>query len=95
LLSHFYPRPDLVICLDAPAEVLFARKSEGSVEILARRRQELLRLRSVVPDFTVVDATQPVEQVIAQTAEAIRAYLVKRAQPGGQCLAEKPTRTVR
>lgn len=91
LLSRFYPRPHLVICLDAPAEVLFARKSEGTVEILARRRLELLSLCDVLPAFQVVDATQPVEQVIAQTAETIRAFIAAQPKSGQQRLVKKPS----
>jgi hypothetical protein len=41
MLEHVYPKPDLVIYLDAPAEVLFARKGEGTIEALERRRHEL------------------------------------------------------
>ena len=33
-LDRWYPRPDLVIFLDAPAEVLFARKHEGTIPLL-------------------------------------------------------------
>lgn len=32
LLERFYPRPDLVIYLDAPAAVFLARKGEGTVD---------------------------------------------------------------
>lgn len=63
LLEHFYPRPDLVICLDAPAEVLFQRKQEGTLELRARRRQEYLQLSSTVKHFTIVDVTQPEDEV--------------------------------
>ncbi len=41
MLQHLYPRPDLMIYLDAPAEVLLARKGEGSAEVLEERRRAL------------------------------------------------------
>jgi thymidylate kinase len=66
------PRPDLVIYLDAPAEVLLARKGEGSLEVLERRRGDYLALRGVVPRFAVVDATQPLDAVVAEVAALIR-----------------------
>ncbi len=69
ILKHFYPRPELVIFLDAPPEVLFARKGEGTLELLEHRRQEYLRLREAVPCFVTVDASQPqaaVAQAVAQ-----------------------------
>lgn len=64
MLKRFYPKPDLVIYLDAPAAVLYARKGEGSVEALERRRQDYLQLRNLVEHYAVVDAAQPQEQVV-------------------------------
>jgi len=63
MLNRVYPKPDLVIYLDAPAEVLFVRKGEGTIEALERRRQEYMALHEVVKHFAVVDATQPAERV--------------------------------
>jgi thymidylate kinase len=82
LLRHLYPKPDLVICLDAPADVLFARKGEASVEWLANRRKEYLRMREVVPHFAAVDASASLEQVTADVAEAISSFERRRARPG-------------
>ena len=71
VLKHFYPRPDLVLCLDAPAEVLFARKAEGTVAALEERRQEYLQLRDLVKNFVIIDATQPLDQVFNQVTTQI------------------------
>ena len=68
LLDRFYPRPDLLICLDAAPEILFARKGEGTPALLESRRQEYLQLEDVVPCFIRVDAGQPVEEVTRQAA---------------------------
>lgn len=75
LLRRFYPRPDMVICLDAPAEVLHARKLEQSVETLERRRRDYLALAGVAPDFTVVDATRPIPVVINEITALIQGRL--------------------
>jgi len=72
MLTHAFPKPALVICLDAPARVLFSRKREQSTEWLDRRRQEYLRLGEVFPAFTVVDADRPVDAVVTDVAETIR-----------------------
>lgn len=72
MLEHVYPKPDLVICLDAPGRVLFARKGEGTAEWLDRRREEYRALADVVPAFVVVDADQPLETVVREVAQAIR-----------------------
>ena len=71
VLGRFYPRPDIVVYLDAPGEVLLARKGEGSVEALERRRDEYRSIAPLVPAFVEVDATRPVDDVVAQVASAI------------------------
>jgi len=74
LLAKTYPYPDLVIYLDAPAEILFARKGEASVEYLEARRQAFLRQGQHVPNFVTINATQPLERVYAQVFDHIHAF---------------------
>ena len=72
VLLRLYPKPDLVILLDAPAEVVFARKGEGTVEWLAERRQGYLRaIEGPWRSTAVVDATQPVDEVVTACVELI------------------------
>jgi thymidylate kinase len=71
MLSYLYPKPDLVIYLDAPAHVLLARKGEGTLESLARRRHDYLRMRDLVPHFSVVDATKPLDEVAGTVSTLI------------------------
>ena len=49
LLRHVYPKPDQLVLLDAPAEVLYERKPEGSLDALRARRQEYLDLADRLP----------------------------------------------
>ncbi|MBW3600913.1 MAG: hypothetical protein KY475_27060 [Planctomycetes bacterium] len=79
-LARFYPQPDLTILLDAPPEVLFARKSEGTLELLERRRQEYLRLRDILAPFQVIDASQPEELVWSEVVRHVSAFY--RARTG-------------
>lgn len=74
MLQHAYPKPDLVVCLDAPAEVLFARKPEASVAWLRDRREQYLALADVVPAFVVVDADRPLDVVLADVVDTIRTH---------------------
>jgi thymidylate kinase len=74
LLAHCFPKPDLVICLDASGETLFARKGEGTIELLERRRRDYLEMRHVVKDFSVVDASQEMDTVVQQVAACILDY---------------------
>ena len=63
LLSAAAPKPSLVVCLDAPGEVLFARKGEHSPAILEQQRQHYLGLQKYLPQMVVVDATREADQV--------------------------------
>lgn len=81
LLDRIYPRPDLVVVLDAPADILFARKGEGTPERLERRRQEYLRLRHEARlQSTVIDATQSPERVLADALAWVTAAVRERAR---------------
>lgn len=72
-LERAHPKPDLVILLDAPAEVLWARKQEGTFEAVARRREEYLHMGDVFEDFAIVDATRPQDVVVREISELILA----------------------
>jgi thymidylate kinase len=63
LLSAAAPRPDLVVFLDAPGELLYERKGEHSPAVLEQQRQHYLGLREHIPQMVVVDATRDAEQV--------------------------------
>lgn len=81
LLEHCYPRPDLIIYLDAPAEVLFARKGEKTLEELERRRKAFLQLACKEKNFVRVDATRPFEVVYADASNLMEhAYRNKQAR---------------
>jgi thymidylate kinase len=70
-LARLYPKPDLVVFLDAPAEVLYARKGEKTTQDLARRREEYLALGRATPNFAIVDAAQPADEVARQVTELL------------------------
>jgi thymidylate kinase len=63
LLSAAAPKPDLVVYLDAPGEVLYARKGEHSPAILEQQRQHYLSLQPHLPQMVVVDATHDADEV--------------------------------
>jgi thymidylate kinase len=91
MLRTLYPRPDLVVVLDAPAEVLLRRKGEDTLESLERRRQEYLALRDVLPDVVVVDATTPLDAVVSTVTDAVTDRLGRGAStPAGQAAPADP-----
>jgi thymidylate kinase len=74
MLRKIYPKPDFVIFLDAPSEVLFARKPEGTLEARERRRQEYVELRHAVNSYAVVDVSQPEEVVLREISELLTKF---------------------
>jgi thymidylate kinase len=74
------PQPDCTILLDAPASVLFARKAEGTLEALERRRQEYLELRARLGNCALVDASRPAPEVQAEVLAILRALCARGAR---------------
>lgn len=81
-VTRLYPKPDLVIFLDAPGELLFARKGELDVEELERRRQAFLRQGARMRDFIVVEASQPLQAVFAEVEREVSRFCAGRSQAG-------------
>jgi ADP-heptose:LPS heptosyltransferase/O-antigen/teichoic acid export membrane protein/thymidylate kinase len=71
VLGHSCPAPDLVLVLDAPGEVMYARKGEHTPEELEAQRQGLLALRDSVPHVQIVDATRDEAEVRADVLDRI------------------------
>lgn len=85
-LRRWCPDPDLVIVLDAPADVLHARKQEGTLEELASRRAEYLSYARTAPRSVIVDASRSLDHVMTTVVRAINRVLDDlegRAAPGG------------
>lgn len=70
-LRRIYPKPDLVIFLDAPAEVLLTRQDEVPADYLDKRRDAILDAAGHVRRFEVVDASRPFQEVLAAVADVI------------------------
>jgi thymidylate kinase len=80
LLAHVYPKPSLVVYLDAPSELLLARKGEGTLESLEERRRDYLELAAETPHFVTVDASRDLDEVVEDVADAIKAYAASGAR---------------
>ena len=64
VLCRLTPRPDLILLLDLPGDVAFARKPDDfDPTILERRREVYRKLMSGDPRAVVLDATRPLEEV--------------------------------
>ena len=78
-LGHvFLKKPDLVLLLDAPAEVLHSRKQEVPLAETGRQRIAYRELVRGLPNGRVLDATQPPEKVGADITRAILDFMAQR-----------------
>ena len=80
LLAHAIPSPQLLILLDAPADVLHARRPEMDPLELERDRASFLGLIRRLPKIEVVDANRPGDAVRADVSDRIwRRYAARWA----------------
>ncbi len=74
LLRHCSRPPDLVVCLDAPGDVVFRRKGEFSPEFLEMRRWQYRDCQRLVDHFAMVDANRDLELVVNDVAGVITRF---------------------
>lgn len=74
-MADWMPKPDLILLLDAPAEILLARKQEVSAQEIARQRDAYLELVKPLPNSHILDATQSVEAVGAEVKQRIEGWM--------------------
>lgn len=77
-LRRICAKPDLVIFLDAPPEVLYERKREVPVKYLHTRREAFLTMRESVCRFERVDASQPLDRVYGDVVRLLAAHCTSR-----------------
>ena len=78
VLARIVPHPDLVILLDAPPDVLWSRKQEVAFDEVVRQREGYLEIARRLPFATIVNAAQPIGDVIRDVDSAIVQYFERR-----------------
>ena len=78
LLNRLLPQPDMTIVLDAPAELVRARKPELEIEELRRQREVLRQLAVTTPGCSVVSAAQSPEEVLRSVQKEMIQFLARR-----------------
>lgn len=73
LVLPLTPQPDLIILLDAPEEILEARKTELTTEMIKELREGYLQLSHSLANFRVIDASHSIEEVCADVVKTIQA----------------------
>ncbi len=82
-IGKMIPKPNLWILLDAPPEVLQDRKQEVPFEETARQRNEYLKLFKVMENCIVIDASQTLDDVVADVNCSILNYMAERIEKRG------------
>jgi thymidylate kinase len=77
---HFLCKPDLVLLLDAPTEVLQSRKQEVPAAETERQRLAYRNMAQSLPNGRIINAAQPVEKVAFDLQEVILDYMAQRTQ---------------
>ena len=78
MLLHWIPRPELWLVFDLPSEVLRARQADIATEEAIRQRAEYRRVLSAHENVVFLDASAPLEKVVAQAERAITTQLARR-----------------
>jgi thymidylate kinase len=75
---HLVKKPDLVLLLDAPAEVLQSRKQEVPLAETQRQRDAYLALAHRLPNARVVNGAQAPDKVAADCIKFILDFMAER-----------------
>jgi len=78
LVGRWVPKPDLWVLLDAPGEIVVARKGEVSLVEATRQRQAYRDVLAPFQNVARVDASQPLEAVVREVEDHILDRLEKR-----------------
>ena len=75
------PKVDVLFVLDAPGEIMFARKGEHSVETLEAWRRTYLQLADRLPEACVLDATLPAQGVRIRAVDIVWRLFLSQGTP--------------
>lgn len=78
MLARLYPPPDLTIVLDAPGEVIHARKGEQSPEVLEAEREAYRALLPRLKDAVLIDAVPSADDVRRKATAVVWAAYARR-----------------
>lgn len=77
-IGRWIPSPDLLIVLDAPADVVHMRKKEVPLSEVTRQRSAYRSVLDTLDCGHVIDASQPLEQVVLEVESLILTHLERR-----------------
>lgn len=78
ILSRLAPRPDLVLIVDSPEDVIFSRKQELTSEELGQQRQLYLEYADHQPRARTIDGSRQLPDVTRDAAQSLFSLLANR-----------------
>ncbi len=79
LMARLAPQPDLILLLDLPGDVAFARKPDDwSPEVLEERRQLYRRIVARHPQVVVLDARHPLAELEHEVVDRVLSLVLGR-----------------
>jgi thymidylate kinase len=87
-VSWLVPKPDLLLILDAPVQVILSRKQEVLPEEVLSQRRVYLQFASSFSHSRVIDSTAPLARVVAVAGHAVVEYLESRFRQQHGCWAD-------
>jgi thymidylate kinase len=79
-MYRFMPKPDLVVCLTAPAVVIQQRKKEVPLEETERQRKAYEAVVSRLPNGHVIDTDRPLDKVVDEVEAVVLEYVSLRLE---------------
>lgn len=86
------PKPDLIILLDAPPEVIAARKSELPLERIVELREGYRSVVGKLSNGHVIDASQPLAKVVHDVESVVIHHLAERNRGDSVGRAQAPSK---
>lgn len=93
LFARLAPQPELVILLDAPAEIVHPRKQEVPIEETERQRHAYLDMVNGMANAHVIDASQPTDVLVDEVNRHINDFMAARTRYRIQRRAVRPMQT--
>jgi thymidylate kinase len=76
----FLKKPDLVLLLDAPAEILQSRKREVELAETQRQREAYLKMIKSLPNGRVINAAQAPQEVTREIKNVVLRFMAERTE---------------
>ena len=84
-IARFVPKPDLLLILDAPGQVILSRKLEVLPEELLRQRSIYIQFASSFCHSRIIDSAAPPARVVAEAGKVIADHLANRFRQQHRC----------